>query len=470
MEPSKYRYYVGSGGKTTTIFRTAEQLAKQGKKVLITTTTHMALEPRYMAADNGTALERQLQSGILLYGQKNEPKINLGITAAMVEQGIRLAEVSPILGRLTDLADVVLVEADGSKRLPLKYPAAHEPVILSDVSQIYVLAGLSGLDGQWQAVCHRWQLTDNRKADQIVTEQEVAKLLFDGYLTNPKVTRYCDDISVVLNQADNEALIKRAIQIYAHLNRLITTKQLNLPYHELIQSAVRPVKTMTIVLMAAGFSRRFGTNKLYHLIEGKPMYQYGLEMLCQLQEIANRENQTADRYCRLDLVVVTKYEPIIKAAQEKGFRTFYNDCSEQGISASVRIGTEQAKGEDIMFLPADQPYIKADTIWNYMMAYYQSNKSLAACLVQATKLQPNGQRAIKLDINPASKAEPEPKIPATTYPSNRLSSPKIFNHQYRSALLQVEGDSGGREIFAQHAQDRFYYPVRLEEFQDIDKR
>ena len=36
---------VGGGGKTSLIFRLAEELAEQGKKVIVTTTTHIAFEP-----------------------------------------------------------------------------------------------------------------------------------------------------------------------------------------------------------------------------------------------------------------------------------------------------------------------------------------------------------------------------------------------------------------------------------------
>jgi probable selenium-dependent hydroxylase accessory protein YqeC len=41
--------------------------------------------------------------------------------------------------------DRVLVEADGSRRRPLKAPAAHEPVIPSATDAVVVVAGMSGL-------------------------------------------------------------------------------------------------------------------------------------------------------------------------------------------------------------------------------------------------------------------------------------------------------------------------------------
>ena len=44
---------VGGGGKTSLIFRLAEELAEQGKKVIVTTTTHMAFEPERPFARDG---------------------------------------------------------------------------------------------------------------------------------------------------------------------------------------------------------------------------------------------------------------------------------------------------------------------------------------------------------------------------------------------------------------------------------
>ena len=55
-------------------------------------------------------------------------------------------------------ADLILVEADGSRGLPVKYPGPREPVIPDNVNMILCVCGLSGLGRPGQAVCHRWEL------------------------------------------------------------------------------------------------------------------------------------------------------------------------------------------------------------------------------------------------------------------------------------------------------------------------
>lgn len=43
------------------------------------------------------------------------------------------------------LADIVLIEADGSRRMPCKAPAAHEPVLLPQCDIVLAVAGVSAL-------------------------------------------------------------------------------------------------------------------------------------------------------------------------------------------------------------------------------------------------------------------------------------------------------------------------------------
>ena len=61
-------------------------------------------------------------------------------------------------GRLLLLADLVLIEADGSRSLPLKFPREQEPVIPDNTDEILVVCGLNGLGRPAREVCHRLDL------------------------------------------------------------------------------------------------------------------------------------------------------------------------------------------------------------------------------------------------------------------------------------------------------------------------
>ena len=113
---------TGSGGKTSLIFAWAKELARSGKKVAITTTTHMLrhAEP--------------LDEGITITA-KDDPE----------RPGKLMSPGDEVLERLRDEYDVVLIEADGSRGMPLKWPAPWEPVVPEYSDFTVCVAGLSAL-------------------------------------------------------------------------------------------------------------------------------------------------------------------------------------------------------------------------------------------------------------------------------------------------------------------------------------
>ena len=87
-----------------------------------------------------------------------------------------------------------------------------------------------------------------------------------------------------------------------------------------------------LVMLAAGNSRRFGSNKLLALIEGEPMYCHILGELMQVKETLERQGLDCG------ITVVTQYDEIAEAAGEIGARVLYNLHPDEGISSSLKIG------------------------------------------------------------------------------------------------------------------------------------
>ena len=79
------------------------------------------------------------------------------------------------------------------------------------------------------------------------------------------------------------------------------------------------------VLMASGFGRRFGSNKLLLPVEGVPLVQRALTLYAGVP-FARR-------------VVVSQYESILSLGREAGFLPLPNPDAARGISASVTLGT-----------------------------------------------------------------------------------------------------------------------------------
>ncbi len=185
---------VGAGGKTTTLRSLGDALAARGVRVALTTTTHLAYEDG-MAVTLGEALARLRRPGLVAAGAPTVP----GKVAGFGPDGLE---------ELRAAADVVLVEGDGSRRMPFKVPAEHEPVVPEATDVLLVVAGLSALGRPLAEACFR---LDEARAilggvpeDAILDAAAAATLLRAGYLDHPALARWSQRRLVVLNQADDE--------------------------------------------------------------------------------------------------------------------------------------------------------------------------------------------------------------------------------------------------------------------------
>ena len=133
---------IGSGGKTSLLAALARELP--GTVVLTTTTHILPFEgvPLVTSADPGAIAEALAASRVVCVGSQ-------------VEKNGKL--VTPELGidALASLADHVLVEADGARRLPLKAHAAWEPVIPACSGRTVIVFGASGIGRPVRDVVHR---------------------------------------------------------------------------------------------------------------------------------------------------------------------------------------------------------------------------------------------------------------------------------------------------------------------------
>ena len=185
-----------------------------------------------------------------------------------------------------------------------------------------------------------------------------------------------------------------------------------------------------IVLMASGDSRRFGRiNKLLYPVEGKPLFLHSLEKAVRLRE---REAQNIGR-----IAVVSKYEEIrLLCGKYEGVEYIYNPYSEEGISASVRLGLEGCFCENaVMFMVCDNPKLKEETLSGLVRGFLKSGKSLG-CIISK---------------------------------DGRTTNPCIFAPVWRKALMSLKGDKGGKSIINKN-KDRvyFYESDNSGDFCDID--
>ena len=137
---------IGGGGKTTLMERLAHELSGKAR-VIVCTTTHIYPEKTM------PCLVSPAQAEIAAALEKS-PCICVG---AWSENGKFGPPELPV-GTLARLADYVIVEADGSKRLPAKAHAAWEPVLPPERSRTVCVFGASALGQPIQDAAHRPEL------------------------------------------------------------------------------------------------------------------------------------------------------------------------------------------------------------------------------------------------------------------------------------------------------------------------
>ena len=205
-----------------------------------------------------------------------------------------------------------------------------------------------------------------------------------------------------------------------------------------------------IIYMAAGNSRRFGSNKLFYELDGKPMYRHLLERLIEIKDRYNKLKKAGKKIKNaesnnpvIDITVVTRYREILDYCSSiPDCHAVLSPDSEKGISYTIKAGImavqEQKKTgmqDYYMFAVADQPYLKS-------------------------------QRMIKL-IDKVLENKGNKRLVFSLRCGNAVGNPCVFHSSLIPQLLSLEGDKGGRSVAKKY--DCVYVDIADErELMDID--
>ncbi len=168
---------VGGGGKSSLMFGLAQSWP--GRVVLTTTT-------RLFRAQVGRAQSWVTLKNIGQLGEKlARHRSCLVVGPADVHERDKVTGVSADWpARLLARPDVeiVVVEADGSRRRPVKAPAEHEPMIPPETTLGIIVVGIDALERPIAEVAHRPQLVcglTGLSPEQNLTPAALTKLLTD---------------------------------------------------------------------------------------------------------------------------------------------------------------------------------------------------------------------------------------------------------------------------------------------------
>lgn len=200
---------VGGGGKTSLIFRLAEELLGAGKQVIVTTTTHMAYEPERPFAKDG---EEDLV-------RKNLMEQGYTMAAAWDGSSEKVSGLSEEkLEALFSMCEVLLIEADGAKRLPVKVPRSWEPVIPERADLVIAVVGLDCLGKPIAETAHRpgdvAAFLGKKTEDMLLPEDVLSIVTSERGLKKGVDHR---EYAIYLNKA--ELALKEAVSMTAELHR-----------------------------------------------------------------------------------------------------------------------------------------------------------------------------------------------------------------------------------------------------------
>lgn len=363
---------TGGGGKTTLMFRLADELVAAGRSVVTTMTTRifvgqMARAPGRLVLNGEGALLAQLPAALAEHH-------HVLIAGFIVVEQDKVEGIPPSL--ITRMAahyavDVVIVEADGSRRLPFKAPAAHEPVVPPAATVVVPVVGLDVLGRPLTAAhVHRPEIVaalTGAELGDTVTPEMVAFVLAHpagGAKGTPAAAR----LVPFLNQADDEPRRQAARAIARRLlakppgdaarppidSIVIGSAQMDTPAHEVWGR-------VTAVVLAAGGARRFGALKQVQPWRGRPLVAHVAARALACPDV--------DRV----IVVVGAEAGRVQAALRENLPGAQLDIVAvedwaQGQSQSVRAGLEAATATTgrqpsaVVFLLADQPGITPELL------------------------------------------------------------------------------------------------------------
>lgn len=178
---------------------------------------------------------------------------------------------------------------------------------------------------------------------------------------------------------------------------------------------------ITAIIMASGYARRMGENKLLLTYKGKTFIQHTMEIV-----------QNCNFFSR---IIVARQESVLILAKNLGFKGVKNKNSNKGQSESIKLGIDNAPISDgYMFFTVDQPLLDSETI-NFLLDTFQENS-----------------RSIII-----------PKF------HERRGSPVVFPFKFLQELKELQGDTGGKQVINNHKEDIVFAEVsKGEVLIDID--
>jgi molybdenum cofactor cytidylyltransferase len=406
---------IGAGGKTSTMVALGYELAEMGWRVLATTTTRIGQNqldffPQIAPYKTNTHKLSNLLNEhrfVFLYDEVRSGKV-YGSPSEWI----------PMLLDSTD-SDVLLVEADGARGLPLKAPFSHEPVIPTETSLVIPVASMSAL-GQplddehvynAKAIIERYGFIEGSRVKspwlaQVVRDEEL------GLRGVPPKAR----VIALLNGTPANGYIRGRARLTARLIlREPRLQGVALGSVRASDPVYEVQRNVGAVVLAAGKSSRMGQMKVLMPWGRKPIVEHIIEQLVLAH---------VDPIC-----VVTGHQAkeVAACAARAGAESVFNvDYASGEMLSSLKMGLKAmpANVSAVLVVLGDQPRIQPKTVTQVMSAYAEGAGEIIAPSFQM-----------------------------------RRGHPILIDRRYWAEILALPDGAAPRDVINAHAENTFYVNV-----------
>lgn len=365
---------IGSGGKTSSLVAMMHECQARGWRVLMTTTTRIGVSelshfPTH--THSGAVASCRESSSVFVYNHHDSSKV----------YGLDETE---LITAITDFQpDLVLIEADGSRKKSLKIPYSHEPVVPTITTKVVAIVGLSVL-GKPCIELNVYNPDAIVATNTLAPDGRVRAKTFVSILANeiwgqtpPHITRYA-----LINQVVPNTYYRGVARFIARYtlqhNRQLRQVLIGSSFDD--DPVYEVVKPISAVILAAGRSTRMGQSKiLMPWRDGQTLIE---QIITQLQ-----------RALVAEVVVVTgrQAEEVASLAERHGARSVFNPAyHEHDMLSSLKVGLNalDRSSQACLICLGDQPRIQQSTIRQVLNAYSRSDSPIVAPSYQMRRGHP----------------------------------------------------------------------------------
>lgn len=183
-----------------------------------------------------------------------------------------------------------------------------------------------------------------------------------------------------------------------------------------------------IIIMASGYSKRYGSNKLLEQFLDKPLFTYAVDLAAS---------------CEADTkIIVTRYDPIVQYVKKNApmMHVVWNEHPERGISESIHLGIQHLKQlkdyeeySGCCFVVCDQPLLQNISLQELFKSFYINPEGIHMCVTK-----------------------------------EKEGNPVIFPKMLLEELMELQGDKGGKRIVKKHPELLHKVYVAEQELSDMD--